>query len=77
MRVRINVLFLVICMAFLSITVNAFCNNSVTNVTESNETLWAGLALLVSEIASLVSKRYTGIIQGTFLLLRGIFTKKK
>ena len=77
MKIKINVLFVAICIAFLSISVNAFCNNAVTNVTESSETLWAGLALLVSEIASLVSRKYTGIIQGTFLLLKGIFTKKK
>lgn len=77
MKIKINVLFLAICVAFLSISVNAFCNENITNVSSSDETLWAGIALIVSEVAALVSKKYTGIIQGAFLLIKGIFTKKK
>lgn len=77
MKIKINVLFLLICVAFFLISVNAFCNDMVTNVTESSEALWAGIALIISEVASLVSKKYTGIIQGAFLLIKGIFTKKK
>lgn len=77
MKIKVNVLFLVLFIAFLSITVNAFCDEAGINVTSSDETLWAGIALVVSEIAALVSKKYTGIVQGIFLLVKGIFTKKK
>lgn len=57
-------------------SVQLFANNTFP-VGMEDQTLWTGIALVVSELASLISKKYTGIIQGVFLVVKSLFASKK
>lgn len=76
MKIKINFTKV---MAFLMLTffsVQLFANNTFP-VGMEDQTLWTGIALVVSELASLISKKYTGIIQGVFLVVKSLFASKK
>lgn len=76
MRIKINFTKVIAVLTLTFFSVKLFANNT-SPLGFEDETLWAGVALVVSELASLISKKYTGIIQGMFLVVKSLFASKK
>lgn len=77
MKLKINILnFLLVFVAVLLFFPPSISAAGQSQLPVEPDT-WALVGLLISEIAAIVSKKYTGIIQGLFLLTRSIFSKKK
>lgn len=76
MRVKVNFLKTVFALMMVLMVLNVCAAN--TNAGEEvGLEIWAAIGLVVSEVASLVSKKYTGIVQGLFLVVKSIFAGKK
>lgn len=76
MKINVNFTKVIAVLMLTFFSVQLFASNELP-LDLNDQSLWAGVALVVSELASLISKKYTGIIQGLFLVARSIFASKK
>lgn len=76
MKIRINFTKVIAIMVLTFFSVQLFASNQLP-IDVSDQTFWTGVALVVSEIASLMSKKYTGIVQGLFMVVKSLFASKK
>lgn len=76
MKIKINFTKVVSFMVLTFFSVQLFASDQ-SSINFNDQGLWTGIALVVSEIASLMSKKYTGIVQGLFMVVKSLFASKK
>ena len=76
MTIKINLTKTLLLFTLVMLSLKIFAGTGNQDVMPSPDN-WALVGLIISEIASLVSKKYSGIIQGAFMLIHSIFAKKK